>query len=654
MIYFIFYGFFMSESINREGLAQTEHTPESALTQEMQDFIVSKLGLKLEDLSSAQANPSFSGDLQNLMNNSENSTERTAFLGKYIYEPIIAEAKQVGKDPVDFAEEMRTTGKMNFSQARGFKKYYADQAAINRNEKITKEEHKVWEIKDTVSDKDNRIQDLQQIHLDREKAVTEHNARAFWSLNTQWQEQITQWIKDEKFLKELQDKWVLNASEIQSGNFNQTITGYYIARHQAELAHLATNEEQFRNSSKNIADALGLDRHFPLAEIERTIPPGDRRNTVLANSADLLNSGKYDPELTTYNAGTGYITFHNDVTGDTSRIDTSREPIKIEYMKDGLSISRELDSVNGEEAEKEKSRDKAVWQVREWGQKLEKGISDFRTLRTAEYDLAGTPDKNGKTPNLFGTYVQENYENHEKYTWLEQSYMNDIGTIAPRDKAKITTLENMISLCDNMKQNNAKNILDGNLDSWDREKISNMLEARSYQLHELKNQEESLQKIDTKALSYIPTRMSSADWENKAKESITYFSSLGLDKLGQQGFTEFLDAWNYQNKSQKEFQIDLSKNPELDPFQQKALRSAIDMKILKNGQNYNETFQNLEKKLNSNTWIQRNWNTPEKRANFLFSGKINGSNRSKEDKNQQKQIDSIDNGSDQNTESQYA
>ena len=133
----------MSESINREGLAQTEHTPESALTQEMQDFIVSKLGLKLEDLSSAQANPSFSGDLQNLMNNSENSTERTAFLGKYIYEPIIAEAKQVGKDPVDFAEEMRTTGKMNFSQARGFKKYYADQAAINRNEKITKEEHKV-------------------------------------------------------------------------------------------------------------------------------------------------------------------------------------------------------------------------------------------------------------------------------------------------------------------------------------------------------------------------------------------------------------------------------------------------------------------------------------------------------------------------------
>ena len=660
MIYFIFYGFFMSESINREGLAQTEHTRESTLTQEMQDLIVNKLGLKLEDITTAQTNPSFLSDLQNLMNNPENTTERTAFLGKYIYDQVIAEAKKIGKDPVEYVME---SGKSDdfITSIDSYISNKNKQAVIEINTKNQDDEkaqtNELANVKKSASEKqdsDKEMQDRREKHIQTEQRIAEYTQKAIWALNPQGQEQISQWVKDEQFLKELQDKWVLNASEIQSGNFNQTITGYYIARHQAELAPLATNQEQFRDSSKNIADALGLDRHFPLAEIERTIPPGDRRNTVLANSADLLNSGKYDPELTTYNAGTGYITFRNKNSDDISRIDTSREPIKIEYMKNGLSISRELDSVNGEEAEKEKSRDKAVWQVREWGQKLEKGITDFRTLRTAEYDLAGTPDKNGKVPNLFGTYVQENYENHEKYIQLEQSYMNDIGTIAPRDKAKITTLEDMISLCERMKQNNAKNILDGNLDSWDREKISNMLEARSYQLHELKNQEESLQKIDTKALSYIPTRMSSADWENNAKESIGYFSSLGLDKLGQQGFTDFIAAWNYQNKSQKEFQIDLSKNPELDPFQQKALRSAIDMKILKNGQNYNETFQNLEKKLNSNTWIQRNWNTPEKRANFLFSGKINGSNRSKEDKNQQKQVDSIDNGSDQNTESQYA
>ena len=62
----------------------------------------------------------------------------------------------------------------------------------------------------------------------------------------------------------------------------------------------------------------------------------------------------------------------------------------------------------------------------------------------------------------------------------------------------------MQSISEEMRKNNATKILDGTLSPSDREKITNMLEKRISHLESLKRSEESLARVDKKALEYIP------------------------------------------------------------------------------------------------------------------------------------------------------
>ena len=178
----------MSESINREGLAQQEHIQESALTQEMQDFIMNKLGLKLEEFASAQTNPSFSVDLQNLMNNPENNTERTVFLGKYIYDQIIAEAQQSGEDPMKVAKMKRDIGEWNIKQFLEFGKYnrsIQEQTVIEINTKNQDDEkaqtNELANVKKSATEKqdsDKEMQDRREKHIQTEQRIAEYTQKA--------------------------------------------------------------------------------------------------------------------------------------------------------------------------------------------------------------------------------------------------------------------------------------------------------------------------------------------------------------------------------------------------------------------------------------------------------------------------------------------
>ena len=78
-----------------------------------------------------------------------------------------------------------------------------------------------------------------------------------------------------------------------------------------------------------------------------------------------------------------------------------------------------------------------------------------------------------------------------------------------------------------------------------------------------------------------------------------------------------MEAWNLTNKSSKEYQIDLSKDPKIDDIQKRKFTDAIDT-FTKGNYNRNTAFVNLSKNLTNNDFINSHWNTPEKRALYLF------------------------------------
>ncbi len=78
-----------------------------------------------------------------------------------------------------------------------------------------------------------------------------------------------------------------------------------------------------------------------------------------------------------------------------------------------------------------------------------------------------------------------------------------------------------------------------------------------------------------------------------------------------------MEAWNLTNKSSKEYQIDLSKDPKIDDIQKRKFTDAIDT-FTKGRNNRDYSFVTLAKNLTNNNFISTHWNTPEKRALYLF------------------------------------
>ena len=95
----------MSNALLPESRLADTLKSQDIITPDMRDFMVSKLWIQENDMANIVPDETFTRELQNLMQNPENQTERMQFLGKYIYDRLIAEVQKGGKDPLEVAQE---------------------------------------------------------------------------------------------------------------------------------------------------------------------------------------------------------------------------------------------------------------------------------------------------------------------------------------------------------------------------------------------------------------------------------------------------------------------------------------------------------------------------------------------------------------------
>ncbi len=300
-------------------------------------------------------------------------------------------------------------------------------------------------------------------------------------------------------------------------------------------------------------------------------------------------------------------------------IDMAKRPPQLSKSLGRLSISRDIVPLSREDQEKSDKKNQAEKQLKSSQDTLSHSKNDFWQIRRDEYVLQGENKADGTAPiNLYSQYLGENRWNHTQYETLEQAYAQwDIA-----EKDKVSTLEQMWNLSESMRKDNAKKILDGTLIPTDREKITRMLEERKTRLDALKRSEESLARVDKKALEYTPVGWGTEQWEKDASESLSFLSELGLNNLGQQWFEEVMAAWNEKYQELNILHIDLSKNPKIDDTQKKTFREAID-KFTWGSSNRDAAFVVLAKQLTNISFRTNNWNSSgdkplEKRVKFLF------------------------------------
>jgi hypothetical protein len=133
-------------------------------------------------------------------------------------------------------------------------------------------------------------------------------------------------------------------------------------------------------------------------------------------------------------------------------------------------------------------------------------------------------------------------------------------------------------------QHDVENLHTETFDSLDTE-----IEAENASLTTLEKSLTELAKTRKDLEKYKNIASRDDHFDTDARESLKFFSSLGLGHIGQDGFEDFIEAWNQQHLGQNNNTIDLGQNPKLDIELQKKLRTAVDA-FAGSSDNRNETF----------------------------------------------------------------
>jgi hypothetical protein len=407
----------------------------------------------------------------------------------------------------------------------------------------------------------------------------------------------------------------ITSPEVQSILTAHISTQVYLANKDSIVRANPKLESQFNILDRN-KFALWLSGSVKVPDLGNIIPDQTKsdREAIISTVNSLT---KWSPDTMITRTG-DRLSFHDPKDERYSYdIDMAKRPPQLSKSLGNLSISREIVALSKEEQEKLDKKNQAEKQLKSNQDILSQSKNEFWQGRRDEYILQGENKSDGIEPtNLYSQYIGENRWDHARYEILEQAYAQwDIA-----ETGKASALEQMQDISEKMRENNAKNILNDTLSPSDRGKITSMLESRIYRLGTLKRSEESLARIDKKALDYTPVGWGSEQWEKNAAESLSFISELGLNNLGQQWFEEVMEAWNEKKKWSINHQINLSENPKIDDIQRKEFREAID-RFTWGSNNRNNKFNSLANNLTGAEFISSHWDTRKKRAEYLFGDK---------------------------------
>lgn len=342
----------LSDASSRDIQSETIRIPS-----EMLDFLSKKLGISESDIDGITPDADLIPIIQNLIQNPENETEKKIFLGRYIYEKIIAEAKKLGKGPIDYIDELRKEWRLSFSQGREIKKYYAGKTSAEDLTRISWKEKAATEDLTRISWKEQSDTEKLEFQLKIEEKLKESTERARTSLSPEWQGELTGFIEakkaDPKFLEEMQAKGYTK-EQIVSSTFISTIAWYVISEQADNFASKGyiRDGKAFDSALKNINDTLWIPRRLN-SILDVPISQWPRRESVIQAGTELLKTGNYNEKSITYNASTGRITFEpNSPTIMKAEIDTSRIPPVLEYVRGSLRIWQDIPPVDPRMKEK--------------------------------------------------------------------------------------------------------------------------------------------------------------------------------------------------------------------------------------------------------------------------------------------------------------
>ncbi len=381
---------------------------------------------------------------------------------------------------------------------------------------------------------------------------------------------------------------------LKNGKYDDIISAYYLVQNESKIASSLSNPA---DKVKFLAITNSLDKTF--GGIEKKVEIfGKRVDTMVLghgiNPEDVKTQwGKWIREgysNVSFNNQTREFTFQNEKTGITKKINLRRQIAQESIVKNGLSISRNLIPASTEENSFEKKYTNYQEDTGKIVQESE------HSPRTPELDSLNSIDK-------------ASMDNDFK-EWKAAEIVWDIpNALSSTEKwliKKLALIENLIQ----MKEES------GEWNSADSTALKNKKEQTQVRLGT----------IETSMNQYILLRQEEQKikwgkpregFDTNAEVTLNKLSEFGLNKLWQAGVEGFMEAWNYKNKDQKEFQI-YFQDGKLEPQQENALRIFIHKRFGESEESRNGKFQELKENLTNINFITNKWSTPEKRSQYLF------------------------------------
>ena len=256
--------------------------------------------------------------------------------------------------------------------------------------------------------------------------------------------------------------------------------------------------------------------------------------------------------------------------GEKKAIDTAYVPPHERIILSGLSIDREVPVLSPEEQEKERLNTK-----------------EKKNINSVGIDLQNVKFISGKQSNEI---FDKNPDLQNRRREAEMKYKN-----ADSIDQKLNAINELKSTHTGIREANQRDMS---------EKVQKNVENLSIETFgsldtEIETENASLTTLEKSLTELSQTRKDLEKYKNvasrddhfdtDARESLKFFSSLGLSHIGQDGFEDFIAAWNKEHLWEKDNTIDLGQNPKLDIELQRKLRTAVDT-FAGSSDNRNETF----------------------------------------------------------------
>ncbi len=591
-----------------------EQTQQPILSPEQADFAIQSLRIPREKLDELTKNPEFQKDLKILQDNPWNTTEHGEFLKKYLSTIDKKDGWQIlrkADGSIDFwgwlsgktPEELK---KMVKWLTRDEKESYGIYVENEWKKLDAKNEQKIA----TGQKLDATISDINQKKV--EKIATGQKLDA--TISKQFEQCTEQQVQLEKSLseegklalkwdvvsiknnpssleyQELILKWVTE-EQIKSGKADSMITALYTYNNQAKFLEKGWvekwKEADFQKTVDNFSDILGKDRRN-LWDIPKfvgnTLISWERKEMVLQWVDKLVNSGKYNLSQTTYNAESGYITFYGERKGESTRIDTSKNPPVLEYQKNGLSIGKIIEKQ--ELSDEEKSREAGI-------EREHKNFSENKnTTRTALlqnwYQILIDPSEEGKK-------FIEKYQNFSFSDSLNPQKKAEMLTAINTEKIRVKWLPWDTSNTElDKKQKAAQSSIEKSLDSF-KEAI-----------------DITVKNIDT--LPKIP-KDSNTTFERTAEYNLNFLTYIWYDTIGQENMEKVIRTLNSPENPKRSEIGEINLNEKLDTLKTQALTLAI-ANLVRAGRKENIQTVPTEKDM-KNEATQKSWDDVDKKNHII-------------------------------------